>query len=601
MDRFFSAGWLGKVWFHRGALGTGAWCGIAEPGGHGCGINEGAGGGGGRGCGVGWFPNVVPGVELADGGVGTTFRPFPRGVGRLLRGTAQIFAGRMGGVLAATILFTAGGGRVRGDSLEARINALLGDPLVKGAQVGMDVVEIGSGGAAGGGGGRGAEIFSHNPELPLEPASNTKLLTTGAALERYGAGASFKTNLFQVGPDLLLVGGGDPGLGDYKIAVAAGQTPTGVFEDWADELKRAGITHYRQLIVDDRVFDRQWVNADWPAGQLLSDDYAEIGGLNFNANCLDWMPKATARGVGVDLVPETGYVTVTVRASQGKESRVSMVRPADSNHFEMRGTVAAGAAGAAGGEGYSVPVYDPGMWTGTVLHDVLARAGIQSDAEQAVRRAEASERFALGGDGVNGGGGRLLATHATPILSVIKRANTDSLNMMAECLCKRLGYDATGKPGSWENGTAAIEGFAESLGAKPEWVSLDDGSGLSHKDRAAAKVFTAVLAHVAGRADGEDFLDTLAVPREEGTLVKRFKGLSVAGHVRAKTGHIDGVSALSGIITMAPAGDAAGGGGGAAAGGRRIVFSILVNEKRGNVDPWEDSVCEAIYKWAGGK
>ena len=133
------------------------------------------------------------------------------------------------------------------------------------------------------------------------------------------------------------MGGGDPGLGDSKIAAASGQTPTSVFEEWAQTLKHAGITQYRQLIIDDRIFDSQWINPDWPANQLLSDDFAPIAGLNFNANCLDWIPKLTNRGVGVDLIPDTSYISVAIKASRGKDSRVSMVRPPTENHFELRG------------------------------------------------------------------------------------------------------------------------------------------------------------------------------------------------------------------------------------------------------------------------
>jgi len=60
--------------------------------------------------------------------------------------------------------------------------------------------------------------------------------------------------------------------------------------------------------------------------------------------------------------------------------------------------------------------------------------------------------------------------------------------------------------------------------------------------------------------------------------------------VHAKTGHIKGVSTLSGYIDV-----------GEGTGRRRFAFSILCNKYQGNVNPWQDEVCEAIYKWAGGK
>ena len=168
---------------------------------------------------------------------------------------------------------------------------------------------------------------------------------------------------------------------------------------------------------------------------------------------------------------------------------------------------------------------------------------------------------------------------------------------MAECLCKRLGHDASpqgASQGSWDNGTAAVMAYVTGIGVDPSWVTLDDGSGLSNKNRVAARAFTTVLAHVAGLGNGETgnlFVDSLAIPREDGTLRNRFKGMSVAKAIHAKTGHIAGVSTLSGYIDVSTKEGLK----------RRIAFSILCNKYQGNVNPWQDQVCQAIYEWAIGK
>jgi len=454
-----------------------------------------------------------------------------------------------------------------GGSLEGRIQALLGSDLVKGASISLDVVEVTPKGPV--------ELYGYHATTPLGPASNCKLLTTSAAFEKYGAKAAFKTMLYKVGDDLLIVGGGDPGLGDSKLAAANGETVTKPFEDWAATLKNAGITSYRDLIVDDRVFDSQWVHPNWPADQRLDWYSAPVGGLNFNANCLDWLPTLTGKGVTVELIPHTTYVSVVNKASRGPRTLVSLIRPADSNKFELRGTISATAT-----TPLSVPIYDPGLWTGTILRDVLANQGITATGN--VRRIEDGEQLT---------GATLLASHATPILSVIKRADTDSLNMMAESLCKRLGHDATGQPGSWTNGPAAVKTYLANLGIQDDWATLDDGSGLSNKNKVAAKVFTTVLAHVAATPDADAFVNCLATPGEDGTLRNRFKAKPCADAIHAKTGHITGVSTLSGFIDVPSAGGKP----------RRIVFSILCNKYKGNVNPWQDDVCEAIYDWASGK
>lgn len=452
-----------------------------------------------------------------------------------------------------------------GQSLDARIDALLGNPQLKNAQVGISIVEITPKGAV--------PLYSHNAALPLPPASCTKLLTTSAAFEKYGPKGAFNTQFYRVGEDLLIVGSGDPAFCDAKLFARADWPVTHVFDAWAEQLRKLNIHAYRDLLVDDRVFDQECIHPDWPDNQYLAYYEAPIGGLNFNANCLDWVAKRNGSAVSLTLIPDTSYVSVVNKARGGSSTAISMVRPRNSNKFELRGTLAASLS-----TPESVTIADPGLWTGTILRDRLTEAGIQSTGS--VRRLAAEENATAGKTP------QLVARFQTPVIDVIRRANTNSLNMMAEGLCKRLGYDATGKPGSWANGTAAVEAFAQSIGVPASLVQLHDGSGLSAENRVAAQAFTTMLAHVAARPDGQLFVETLAIPGEDGTLERRFRGKSmqaVAQGIRAKTGHISGVSCLTGYLTV---------------GDRSFAFSILCHRYVGNVNPWQEEVCKAIYDWA---
>src|SRR5206468_10042212 len=65
------------------------------------------------------------------------------------------------------------------------------------------------------------------------------------------------------------------------------------------------------------------------------------------------------------------------------------------------------------------------------------------------------------------------------------------------------------------------------------------------------------------------FRETLAVPGGVGTLQRRCPDLGPAASLRAKSGTLTNVSALSGYVTTAE--------------GERIVFSILSNGLRGSV------------------
>ncbi|HVT82495.1 MAG TPA: D-alanyl-D-alanine carboxypeptidase/D-alanyl-D-alanine-endopeptidase, partial [Phycisphaerae bacterium] len=444
-------------------------------------------------------------------------------------------------------------GAVRAESLAPKINAILNNDQLKNASVSVTIAEVTPRGLV--------EHFTHDPDLALAPASNTKLMTTACAFEKYGSKAAFKTTLYKVGEDLLIVGGGDPALGDARLAENPDK-PAAIFELMASELVKAGVTKFRDLIIDDRVFDYQFTHPAWPDDQKLSEYEAPVGGLNFNANCLDWKVVLSGDNVGVQIIPPTTYVSVAVKATRGAKTAAWMYRPATSNKFELRGTVAGTAKVAE-----SVTILDPGLWTGTVARDTIVAVGVSSTGR--VRRLAATDDMSSA---------KVIATASTPVMNVIHRANKQSLNMMAEALCKRIGHDDTGKPGTWENGTAAVMKYAVSCGAKSEDVFMDDGSGLSAKNRISSRAFTTVLAHVAASKEGELFVNSLAVPGEDGTLKRRFEGMSVASSVHAKTGHINGVSTLSGYIDIKGAGGTT----------RRFVFSILCNKYVGNVNPLQD-------------
>src|SRR5271169_857785 len=123
----------------------------------------------------------------------------------------------------------------------------------------------------------GGVRFERDPDRPLVPASNLKLLTAVAALATFGPSYRFVTRVqADTAPDdagqvgtLYVRGGGDPALAS---------------EDWwrlAADLRRAGLRGARQLVVDDSAFDRERWHPSW--GTTSSRAYfAPIGALEAN-------------------------------------------------------------------------------------------------------------------------------------------------------------------------------------------------------------------------------------------------------------------------------------------------------------------------------
>ncbi|MHC5027953.1 MAG: D-alanyl-D-alanine carboxypeptidase, partial [Planctomycetota bacterium] len=149
-----------------------------------------------------------------------------------------------------------------------------------GPSIGISVVDVQS----------GRVLYESKQDELMIPASNMKLLTTGAALHVLGPEFRFSTKMVLDGDRLIVVGDGDPAFGDPKLLrlMAAGDKDGLDVEEfldlWVNAVHDTGITSVSEVLVDDRVFDRAFVHSTWPIDQLNQHYCAEVAGLNFHAN-----------------------------------------------------------------------------------------------------------------------------------------------------------------------------------------------------------------------------------------------------------------------------------------------------------------------------
>ena len=169
------------------------------------------------------------------------------------------------------------------------------------------------------------------------------------------------------------------------------------------------------------------------------------------------------------------------------------------------------------------------------------------------RRAAASLTKQLRGLGVRVGGkpgagraprglARFAEIRSRPLEGLLRRVNVKSKNFAAEVLGKRLGVERSGPRGTIRKGAAAIEAWARSHGVR---VEAHDSSGLSYSNRVTA----AGMVRLLWAANGALWIDELrrALPRGgQGTLAHRLRTVDV----RAKTGTLDQISALSGWVRL---------------------------------------------------
>jgi len=420
------------------------------------------------------------------------------------------------------------------------------------------------------------DLVAIEADRSLRPASNLKLVTTAAALTLLGPDWSFRTRFTSAAAleqgelrgDLVVRAGGDPLL-DLE---AAGEVEA-LLAPALDALQAAGLRRIGgALVLDEGSFEAPAPGPSWPSGDRWKEYCALAGGFSANAGCLTVTLHPTAGGPAqVDVRPRAhGYAqklgvrtvgarqTLDVRVSGlDQQVRVEGALPSDVPEWSTRFAVS-----------------DPVDLFGRVLLGALKRRGIALGGPLVRERRPAT-------------GERLLATLASPLAGVLGPINKHSNNACADQLFLALGDAVVGR-GTRAGGRAAVGQALADLGLDAASLVQVDGSGLSRENRVSARQITSLIDAVLrrGGAAARQYVDSLAAPAEDGTLERRFRDADLAARVRAKTGFINGTSALSGLID--------------ARDGRTLAFSILVEyPATGGLNqscwkPMQDAICGEI-------
>ncbi len=462
--------------------------------------------------------------------------------------------------------------------LDGRVSSLIERADLGAATVSVHAVDLDT----------GAEIAAHHADRAAIPASNMKLITSGAALRVLGTDFVFRTE-FRVDasvtpPRLILVGSGDPALGDPELLERpeVGLTLDRLFDQIAATLKAQGVERVSEIVVDDRVFDRDFVHESWPADQLNRWYCAEVGGLNLHRNVVTVYtePTTDAGSPITTLVPDAPWIELANRARTDRAGTNTawVSRPQPSDSMTLLGRVRTRTD-------IQVAIHNPPLYAGRVIANELSKRGIAGPDRWAwdhVRLAGETDAFP---------DARTLVVITTPIEEALRRVNTDSHNLYAESLFKRLGHDVTGEPGSWANGAAVVRMvLSDALGHEvAESTGVADGSGMSRLNRVRPSTLTALMRWLATDAERWDaFVRSLAVPGE-GTLRSRFGSADLTANLAAKSGYLNGVYALSGVLTDPET-------------GRRVGFSILINDvpagnQARNARPLHEKIVAELDAW----
>lgn len=190
-----------------------------------------------------------------------------------------------------------------------------------------------------------------------------------------------------------------------------------------------------------------------------------------------------------------------------------------------------------------------------------ATGGSRSATPQILAGRRLAELLKARGVAVSGGVTRgRAAADATEIGSVesaalpalVERMLQRSDNDLAEALLRRVAV-AKGLPASFSGAAEVARTTLARLGLPTAGVVLRDGSGLSRDDRVTTDLLAAVLrlATAPEHPELRPLLSGLPVAGFNGTLVRRYRDAATraaAGRVRAKTGTLNNVTTLAGVV-----------------------------------------------------
>lgn len=410
--------------------------------------------------------------------------------------------------------------------LPGKISNLLSKYGIPQSAVSLDIHEAES----------GQQILSMNSDIPRNPASVIKLVTTLTALEILGPDHQWKTKYWvngnikggTINGDLVLQGGGDPFLTVDR------------FWHHVLSIRQRGIhTISGSLVIDNSLFD------------LVGHDRGEFDGqstrlynvgpdaalVNFSATRFIIYPIAGRIAVFADPPLADLVVENNIKAQSGK--------CINKNGGWTYGLSKAGEKVIARFSG-----------------NYRSRCGQHSIARSLVSNHEYTYRLFrqlwINTGGTFNGGYRIARTpqNALPVISypsepladVITGINKYSNNVMSRQLMLTLDAQEEGRPATIEGGRVAIQTWlTENINAMPK-LFIDNGSGLSRNSKITTGNLSEIL-HYAWRSNFRpEFLSSLPLAALDGTMRKRLHDSALEGRARIKTGLISGVRSMAGFV-----------------------------------------------------
>lgn len=379
---------------------------------------------------------------------------------------------------------------------------------------------------------------SVNAGQVMNPASVMKLVTTFAALELLGPAHTWTTRALTTAPladgilagDLVLQGSGDPKLTLEQFWLLLRQ------------LRARGVRDIRgDLVLDRSAFAP--VEHDPAAfdGKPLRPYNAGPDALllNFKAVRLQLIPENRRLLALPEPAPDNldiiNLITLNGNAcGPGSEWREALRADMGQHDGRFRLVLTGSYPAACGEQRWNLNLLSHPHYVSGVFRQLWKELG-----------------GTLGGsvrDGTAPADARMLATIESPALAeIVRDINKFSNNVMARQIFLTLGRDGE-RPATAEKADAAIRAWLEARGLRFPGIVLDNGAGLSRRERISADAIARLLQVAWKSAVMPELIASLPLTAVDGTMKKRLRNGGAAGQAHIKTGSLEGVKTLAGYV-----------------------------------------------------
>jgi len=415
-------------------------------------------------------------------------------------------------------------------------------------------------------------LLSHLADVPRNPASVMKLVTTWTALEVLGPAYTWKTEVYTRGDR-------DGGRLDGDLAIKGYGDPYLVIEEFWKLLRAVRQTGLDQiggnLVLDDSYFD---IEEDDP-GDFDGQPYRTYNVVpnallvNFKAVYFQFFPDLAKREVSIVLDPPLSNLGIENSLEldsgpcRGYQRGISF-NPTDEVAIDE--IVFDGK--------FPERCRQYGMSRTVLEHDTYTYGLFTTLWSEMGGRLEGHMEHGIIGPDEQ----PIVVWRSKPLGEVIRSINKNSNNVMTRQLIYTLAAEQRGAPGTRAAGVEVVHDFLTAKGLPTESLVLRNGAGLSREGRVTARLLASILLAAEKSAFAPEFIASLSLGGYDGTTRGRFNGSAGAAQMHVKTGRLDHVSALAGYLHRAD--------------GRNLVMAIMLNTENAHRGPGQE-LEEAVVEW----